>query len=247
MLYWFQAQAVRWQAIPAEVLSDQWRHRPHPVPGQTAPAPDEWGTISAWAWGISRIVDYFESNKAVDARRVGIQGHSRLGNPRFGPARATRASPWSFQLRRRKMGTALARRDYGETVDDMAQNFAWQFCGNFQKWVVRSGNSMPVDGAHGHRAERGRTGSLSTGEHYRRSGRKGEIPAEVAAGPVYRLVGKKDLGVTELPPLDTPIITGDLGWNYHTGGHMATAAEWKVFLDFADRQFKAVPGNSARQ
>jgi hypothetical protein len=61
--------------------------------------------------------------------------------------------------------------------------------------------------------------------------------AAVAAGPVYRLLGRKDLGVTELPPLDTPVTSGDLGWNYHTGGHTATPADWKAFLDFLGKYF----------
>ena len=66
---------------------------------------------------------------------------------------------------------------------------------------------------------------------------RGEFLAEVAAGPVYRLLGKKDLGRTE-PPLDTPLVTGDLGFHYHTGGHTITASDWKAFLDFADRHLK---------
>ena len=61
---------------------------------------------------------------------------------------------------------------------------------------------------------------------------KGEFLAQVAAGPVYRLLGKKDLGITTLPPLDTPVIDGDLGWHYHTGGHVATRADWQAFLEF---------------
>ena len=69
------------------------------------------------------------------------------------------------------------------------------------------------------------------------AGPVGEFLAEVAAGPVYRLLGKKDLGVTKLPPLDTPVISGDLGWHYHTGGHMATPADWGAFLQFLAKYF----------
>jgi hypothetical protein len=65
----------------------------------------------------------------------------------------------------------------------------------------------------------------------------GEFLAQVAAGPVYRLLGKKDLGVTALPPLDTPVITGDLGWHYHTGPHAATAGDWQAFLSFLGKYF----------
>jgi hypothetical protein len=67
---------------------------------------------------------------------------------------------------------------------------------------------------------------------------KGEFLSMVAAGPVYRLLGKRDLGTSELPGLDVPLTSGDLGFLYHSGGHMATPADWKLFLDFADRHFK---------
>jgi hypothetical protein len=70
---------------------------------------------------------------------------------------------------------------------------------------------------------------------------RGEFLATVAAGPVYRLLGKKDLGAIEGPPLDTPLITGDLGFNFHTGGHTITPADWNAFLDFADRHLKPKP------
>jgi hypothetical protein len=67
----------------------------------------------------------------------------------------------------------------------------------------------------------------------------GEFQAMVAAGPVYRLLGRRDLGVTKLPPLDTPVIGGDLGWHYHTGGHAATLADWQAFLRFLAPHFGA--------
>jgi hypothetical protein len=68
---------------------------------------------------------------------------------------------------------------------------------------------------------------------------KGECLAMIAAGPVYRLLGAKDLGVTEVPPLDHPVATGSLAFHYHSGGHQAVPADWKTFLDFADRHYKA--------
>ena len=211
-------------------------------PGQTATAPDEWGTISAWAWGLSRVVDYFETDKSVDAKQVAIQGHSRLGKTVLWAGAQDQRIAAVFSSCGGEMGTALARRDFGETVDDMAQNFPWQFAGNFQKWVGRW-NDMPVDSHFLISLMAPRPLFCNGGTTDQWSDPKGEFLGEVAAGPVYRLLGKKDLGVTELPPLDTPIITGDLGWNYHTGGHMATAADWKAFLDFAGKYFKSSARN----
>jgi hypothetical protein len=129
------------------------------------------------------------------------------------------------------MGAALARRDWGETVDDMTQNFPWWFAGNFQKYAGRW-NDMPVD-AHmliALSAPRPVFVTGGTGDQW--ADPVGMFKALVAAGPVYKLLGKRDLGVSDLPPLDTPVIGGDLGWHYHTGGHSATAADWKAFLDF---------------
>ena len=206
--------------------------------GQLQPAPDEWGTISAWAWGISRIVDYLETDRLVNAKQIAVQGHSRLGKTVLWAAAKDERIAAVFSSCAGEMGSALARRDWGETVDDMAQNFGWQFAGNFQKWVGRW-NDMPVDAHMLIALSAPRPVFVSGGTTDQWSDPVGEFLAEVAAGPVYRLLGRKDLGVSKLPPLDTPVISGDLGWHYHTGGHMATPADWGAFLQFLGKYFKA--------
>jgi hypothetical protein len=205
-------------------------------PGQDQPGPDEWGTISAWAWGVSRIIDYFETDKAVNAKQVAIQGHSRLGKTVLWAAAKDERIAAVFSSCAGEMGSALARRDWGETVDDMAQNFAWQFAGNFQKWPGRW-NEMPVDAHMLIALSAPRPVFVTGGTTDQWADPVGEFLAEVAAGPVYRLLGKKDLGTTELPPLDTPLTSGDLGWHYHTGGHVATPADWNAFLQFVGKYF----------
>jgi hypothetical protein len=206
------------------------------APGQEQPGPDEWGTISAWAWGVSRIIDYLETDTAVDAKRVAIQGHSRLGKTVLWAAAKDERVAAVFSSCAGEMGSALARRDWGETVDDMAQNFAWQFAGHFQKWPGRW-NEMPVDAHMLIALSAPRPVFITGGTTDQWADPVGEFLAEVAAGPVYRLLGKKDLGTTELPPLDTPLTTGDLGWHYHTGGHTATPADWNAFLQFVGKYF----------
>jgi hypothetical protein len=207
-------------------------------PGELQPKPDEWGTISAWAWGISRIVDYLETDHLVNAKQIAIQGHSRLGKTVLWAAAKDERIAAVFSSCAGEMGSALARRDWGETVDDMAQNFSWQFAGNFQQWVGRW-SDMPVDAHMLIALGAPRPVFISGGTTDQWSDPVGEFLAEVAAGPVYRLLGKKDLGVTQLPPLDTPVIGGDLGWHYHTGGHQATPADWSAFLQFLAKYFKA--------
>jgi hypothetical protein len=105
--------------------------------GQPQPAADEWGTISAWSWGVSRILDYLERDTLVNAKQVALFGHSRLGKTALWASALDQRIAAVFSSCSGEMGAALARRDWGETVDDMAQNFPWQFAGNFQKWPGR--------------------------------------------------------------------------------------------------------------
>ncbi len=202
--------------------------------GQSQPAPDEWGTISAWAWGASRVIDYFETDKAVDAKRIAVVGHSRLGKTVLWVGAQDPRVSVVFSSCSGEMGASLARRDYGETVDDMAANFPWQFAGNFQKYAGHW-NDMPVDTHMLIALNAPHAVFISGGTQDQWADPRGEFLGEVAAGPVYRLLGKKDLGTTEFPNPDSPIDGGDLGFNYHTGGHTITPAEWKEFLDFAGR------------
>ena len=205
---------------------------------QPKPAPDEWGTISAWSWGGSRIVDYLETDKAVNAKQIALFGHSRLGKTALWASALDTRIAVVYSSCAGEMGSALARRDWGETVDDMAQNFPWQFAANFQKWVGRW-NEMPVDAHMLIALSAPRPVFITGGTTDQWADPVGEFLSEVAAGPVYRLLGKKDLGVTALPPLDSPVTSGDLGWHYHTGGHAATPADWSAFLQFLTKYFSS--------
>jgi hypothetical protein len=198
----------------------------------TAARPDDaWGTISAWAWGVSRVLDYLQTDKSVDGRRVALFGHSRLGKTALWASALDQRIAAVFSSCSGEMGAALSRRDWGETVDDMAQNFSWQFAPAFQKWPGRW-NEMPVDAHMLIALSAPRPVFVTGGTADQWADPVGEFLAQVAAGPVYRLLGKKDLGVTALPPLDSPVTSGDLGWHYHTGGHTATRADWLAFLTF---------------
>ena len=199
--------------------------------GAKQPAEDEWGTIGAWAWGVSRVLDYLATDASVDAKQVAVFGHSRLGKTALWASALDERIAAVYSSCSGEMGAALARRDWGETVDDMVQNFPYWFAGNFQQWAGRW-NEMPVD-AHmliALSAPRPVFVTGGTGDQW--ADPVGMVQAVVAAGPVYRLLGKQDVGATELPPLDKPLVSGDLGWHYHTGGHSATPADWGAFLEF---------------
>jgi hypothetical protein len=204
---------------------------------QPQPAADEWGAISAWAWGVSRVLDYLGTDKTVDARKIAVFGHSRLGKTALWASALDERIAAVYASCSGEMGASLARRDWGETVDDMTQTFPYWFARNFQKYAGRW-NDMPVDAHMLIALSAPRPVFVTGGTADQWADPVGMFQAQVAAGPVYRLLGKKDLGTTALPPLDTPLTTGDLGWHYHTGGHAATPEDWKAFLQFLDKYFK---------
>jgi len=206
------------------------------APGQVGPAPDEWGTITAWAWGASRVLDYLETDRAVDAKRVAILGHSRLGKTALWAGARDPRFALVFASCSGELGASLARRDWGETVDDVAANFPWWLARNFQKYSGHW-NEMPVDSHLLIALNAPRPVFVTGGTQDQWADPHGMFLAQVAAGPVYRLLGKNDLGVAEMP-LDTPLISGELGFHYHTGGHTITPEDWKAFLEFADRHLK---------
>ena len=204
--------------------------------GQQQPAADEWGAIGAWAWGVSRIIDYFETDKSVNAKQVALFGHSRLGKTALWASALDERIAAVYASCSGEMGAALARRDWGETVDDMTQNFPYWFAGNFQKWAGRW-NEMPVDAHMLIALSAPRPVFITGGTGDQWADPVGMFQAAAAAGPVYRLLGKKDLGTTELPPLDKALTSGELGWHYHTGGHAATREDWNAFLEFVHKYF----------
>ena len=205
--------------------------------GQTKPAPGEWGTITAWAWGASRVLDYLETDRAVDAKRVALVGHSRLGKTALWAGARDERFAAVFASCSGEMGASLARRDFGETVDDVAKGFPWWLASTFPKFTGRW-NDLPVDSHTVIALNAPRPVFVTGGTEDLWADPHGEFQALVAAGPVYRLLGKKDVGATVLPALDSPLISGSLGFLYHTGKHTITEADWKAFLDFTGRHFK---------
>lgn len=204
------------------------------VAGQTTRAPDAWGAISAWSWALSRVQDFLETEPAVDAKRVALVGHSRLGKTVLWAGAQDTRFALIYSSQSGEMGSALARRDFGETVDDMAANFPYQFAGNFQKYAGHW-SDMPVDAHLLIALSAPRPVLITTGSGDIWSDPRGSFLSVVAAGPVYRLLGKPDLGTTEMPPLDTPVTNGTLGYLENKGPHIISDLDWKTFLDFADR------------
>jgi hypothetical protein len=210
-------------------------------PGQTEPAPDEWGAISAWAWGMSRAMDYLETDKAVDAKRVAIYGVSRLGktvmwagahDPRFAMVIASCSG---------EGGAALSRRTYGETIAHLVAptRYPYQFAANYAKYAEHV-DQLPVDAHDLVALIAPRPVLLQTGSTDNWSDPKGEFLAAVAAGPVYKLFGKQGLDTDQWPPADTPILH-DIGYYMHDGGHGTLPGDWDIFLKFIAMHFHPQP------
>lgn len=201
-------------------------------PGQAEPAPDEWGSIAAWAWGLSRAMDYLETDKGVDAKRVAIMGVSRLGktvmwagahDPRIALVIASCSG---------EGGAALSRRNYGETIAHLteATRYPYQFAGNYAKFANQV-DRLPVDAHMLVALIAPRPVLLQTGDKDGWSDPKGEFLAAVAAGPVYRLLGKQGLDTDRMPPAGSPILH-TIGYSMHVGGHGTIPSDWDQFLAF---------------
>jgi hypothetical protein len=201
-------------------------------PGQTEPAPDEWGSIAAWAWGLSRAMDYLETDKGVDATRVAIMGVSRLGKTvMWAGARDPRIALVIASCSG-EGGAALSRRNYGETIAHLteASRYPYQFAGNYAKFANQV-DRLPVDGHMLVALIAPRPVLLQTGDKDGWSDPKGEFLAAVAAGPVYCLLGKQGLDTDQMPPAGSPILH-TIGYVMHNGGHGTIPSDWDQFLAF---------------
>jgi len=200
---------------------------------------DDWGALRAWAWGASRLLDYLETDAAVDGKRVGIEGLSRYGKA----ALVTVAYDQRFAIgligSSGAGGAKILRRNFGETVENLAgvSEYHWM-AGNFLKYAgPLTPGDLPVDAHELIALAAPRPVFISCGSPQVEGGwvdDKGQFMAEVAAGPVYELLGKKGLGTTEMPPIGTALITGDLAFRQHEGGH-TDGPNWPAFLQFASR------------
>jgi hypothetical protein len=212
--------------------------------------PDDWGSLRAWAWGASRALDYFETNKDVDAKQVGIEGLSRYGKAALVTMAYDQRFAIGFIGSSGEGGAKLHRRNFGELVENLTGSgeYHWM-AGNFLKYGgPLTPNDLPVDAhelialcaprptfiSYGAASGPGAYGMPPEGQWV---DQRGSFQAAVAAGPVFTLLGKKDLGTSEFPEVETALTDGDLAFRQHKGGH-TTGPNWPTFLAFADRYIK---------
>jgi hypothetical protein len=205
-------------------------------PGQTEPADDEWGAIAAWAWGLSRVLDYLETEPAVDARRVTLLGSSRLGKTVLWTAANDQRFAAVIASVSGEGGAALSRRNYGETIAHITDStrYAYQFAHRYQTYGRRV-NELPFDGHMLVSLIAPRPLLLQTGSTDYWSDPKGEYLSAVAASPVWKLLGAEGLATDHYPAAGEPVLS-TLGYYMHEGRHGILPGDWPVFVEFLRRQ-----------
>jgi lysophospholipase L1-like esterase len=214
--------------------------------------PDDWGALRAWAWGASRALDYLESDPAVDSKHAGIEGVSRWGKA----ALVTMAFDTRFAVvlvgSSGEGGAKLHRRNFGEAVENLTGSgeYHWM-AGNFLKYGAaestfgsKTAADLPVDAHELIALCAPRLTFISYGVPEKGDAKwldqQGSYMAAVAAGPVFRLLAAKDLGVSDdyrtakMPPVNVGLLDGELAWRQHDGGH-TDGPNWKYFIAWADK------------
>ncbi|CAG4992438.1 Carbohydrate esterase [Dyadobacter sp. CECT 9275] len=201
------------------------------------PGPGDWGGIAAWSWGLSRVMDYLVTDTQVDAKKVAVLGHSRLG----------KAALWAGALDKRfamvisnnsgEGGASLYRRNFGETIADLTRAVPYWFCENFSEFSGHE-NDLPVDAHELIALMAPRPVYVASAVEDTWADPRGEFLSLYHASPAYHLYGLRGLESNRQPDVGQNAGAGVLGYHLRKGDHELTRIDWQYFLNFADRYFK---------